>query len=488
MKWKARSFALILGLAAAQAQAEPATPQGAKQVLDGYIAIFGPAIADKGIVSVDPQDDSYKVTWHSRRVLDLIPTPPDELQMGDFAYQITPGAGGAWRVTADAFPSIVFDAPTDKGRMSGKIDVTGMHLDISYDPAQPVPFASHSTFGDIVADVRVLDGGATIPLRIQYSDLQADMKQTTTDGGANLALHETLRAFVQKMSIPVETQPNAKIDASFTFGPATVDGTIDQFRTQQALAAWRFVLAQKDQPKNATSLATLKTLLAAGLPGWAKMNLTTDISDLAFEMPLAEAHMKGFRETIDLPGFTEVATGGFGLKIDEFNMRSLFLPEGFELLLPLSLDFAVGMKIKGLDRIARVALDDHDFMVEKDVSPEGQAKIEQIFKSSAPTFTLAPGYLRSPLIDLAYQGEVQVSPNDSVKGHILVSVDSLDKLIALVKPFAILSPEVAKATLAIGAVKGMATTGPDGRLAWNIEMSGPPAQATVNGVPFPIGK
>ena len=488
MKWKARSFVLVLGMAASAAQAEPATQQGAKQMLAGYVAIFGPTIADKGIVTVDPQGDSYKVTWHIRRALDLIPAPPDQFQMGDFTYQITPGAGGAWRVTADAFPQIVFDAPTDKGRMSGKVDVTGMHIDIAYDPTQPAPFVSHSVFGDIVADVRVLDDGKVIPFRIEESDLQADMKQTTTDVGANLALHETARAYVQKMSIPVDTQPNAKIDASFTIGPATVDGTIDQFRMQQALAAWRFVLAQKDQPKNETSLATLKTLLAAGLPGWTKMNLTTDLSDLAFEMPLAKAHMKGFRETIDLPGFTEVATAGFGLKIDEFNMQSPFLPEGFESLLPLSLDFNVGAKIKGLDRIARIALEDHDFLVEKDVSPEGQAKIEQIFLSSAPTFTLARGYLRNPLIDLAYQGEAQVSPDDSVKGHVIVSVDTLDKVMAFVKPFAVLSPEIAQATLGIGAVKGMATAGPDGRLVWDIEMSGPPAQLTVNGVPFPIDK
>jgi hypothetical protein len=488
MKWKASSLALIVGMAASAAQAQPATPQGAKQLLDGYVAIFGRAIADNGIVTVDPQGDSYKVTWHIRHGLDLSHTPPDQFQMGDFAYLITPGAGGAWRVTADAFPSIVFDAPTDSGRASGKIDASGVHFDSSYDPAQPAPFASRSVFGGIIADLRILEGGKVIPFHIEESDFQADMKQTTTDVGANLSLHETLRAVVQKMSVPVETQPNAKIDATFTFGPVSVDGTIDQFRTQQALAAWRFALAHKDQPKNDASVAAVKTILAAGLPGWEKMNLTTNVSDLAFETPLAKAQIKDFRETIDLPGFTEVATGGFGVKIDEFNMQSPFLPEGFESLLPLSLDFSIGVKVKGLDRIAKVALDDHDFLLENDVSPEGKAKIAQIFKNSEPTFTLAPGYLRGPLVDLAYQGEMQVSPDESVKGHILVSVDTLDKVMAFVKPFAVLSPDIANAALAIGAAKGMATTGADGRLVWDIEMAGPPAQLTVNGIPFPIDK
>jgi hypothetical protein len=216
------------------------------------------------------------------------------------------------------------------------------------------------------------------------------------------------------------------------------------------------------------------------------MSFTADVSDLAFDMALAKADMKGFRETIELPGFTEVATGGFGLKIDEFDLHSPFLPEGFESLLPLSLDFEVGVRFDGLDRIAKVALADQDFLLDKDVSPAGQAAIAAVFKTSAPTFTLAPGYLRNPLVDLVYQGELQVSPDNFIKGHVVVSADTLDKAMAFVKPFAVLSPDVAKAALAIGAAKGMAVTGPDGRLVWDIEMTGPPRQLTVNGVPVPL--
>ncbi len=488
MRWKASSLALIIAMGASAARAEPATPQGAKQMLDGYVAIFGRDVADKGIVTVDPHGDSYHVTWHVLRALDLVNTPPGQFQMGDIAYEVTPGAGGAWRMTANAFPSIVFNTPTDGGRMFGKIDLTGMNIDSTYDPAQPTPFASRSIFGGVVADLRILDAGKLIPFRIEESGVQVDMKQTTTDVGANLALHETVGTVVEKISVPIETQPNAKIDMTFKIGAATVDGTIDQFRTQQALAAWRFLLAHKDEPKNETSAAAVKTILAGGLPGWQKMNLITDLSDVTFEMSLANAHMNGLRETIDLPGFTEVATGGFGLKIDEFNVKSPLLPQGFESLLPLSLDFGIGVKFAGLDRIAKIALDDHDFMLEKDVSSDGQAKIEQIFKSSVPTFTLAPGYLRNPLIDVAYQGELRASQNSFPNGHIVVSADTLDKVMAFVKPFAVLSPDVAKALLAIGAAKGMAKTGADGRLVWDIEMTGPPKQLTVNGVPIPIDR
>ena len=488
MRWIASSFALIFATAASAAQAEPATPEGAKQMLDGYVAIFGPEIADKGIVTVDPHGDSYHVTWHISRALPVAPPPPSQFQMGDFAYDVTPGPGGAWRMTADTFPSIAFDTPTDTGRMSGRINLTGMNIDSGYDPAQPVPFTSRSIVGDLLADLRILEAGKVIPFRVEESGLQVDMKQTTADVGANLALHQTVRTIVERLSVPIETQPNAKIDMIFKIGGATVDGTIDRFRTEQAVVAWRFLLAHKDEMKNEASAAALKTILAAGLPGWQKMNFTTQLSDLAFDMTLARAHMKALRETIDLPGFTEAATGGFGLKIDELNMRSPFLPEGFESLLPLSLSFDLGVKLTGLDQIAKIALADHDFMLEKEISPDGKAKIEQIFKNSEPTFTLAPGYLRLPLVDIAYQGEVKVSADDFLKGHVVVSADTLDKVIGFIKPFGVVSPDVAKAVLVVVAAKGMAKTGADGRLDWDIEMTGPPRQLTINGSPIPIDK
>jgi hypothetical protein len=474
-------------MAGSAAEAEPATPQGAQEILDSYVAIFGRQIADQGIVTVDPHGDSYTITWHIHRALDLVHPAPAKFQMGDYSYDIAPGAEGAWRMTANAFPSIVFDTPTDNGRMAGKVDVTGMDIDSSYDPVQPVPFTSRSIFGDIVGDLRILNAGKVIPFRIEESGVQVDMKQTTTDVGADLALHETVRTVVEKMSVPLETQPNAKLDLTFKVGASSVDGTIDQFRTEQALAAWRFLLAHKEEPKNQESTAALKTILAAGLPGWRKMNVTTELSDLDFDMSLAKAHMKELRETIDLPGFTPVGAGGFGLKIDEFNMQSPLLPEGFESLLPLSLDFGIGMKLTGLDEIAKVALADPGFMFEKEISPEGRAKIAEIFKNGVPTFVLAPGYLRNPLVDIAYQGEVKVSPDNFLKGHVVVSADTLDKVMGFIKPFVVLSPEVAKAALAIGAAKGMAKTGPDGRLVWEIDMTGPPRQVTVNGVPLPIG-
>jgi len=89
------------------------------------------------------------ISWHIRRPLDLDHTLlPAQFQIGDFAYEITPGAGGAWRMTANAFLSSAFNTPTDQGRLLGKVDLNGMNIDRSYDPARLAPFASRSIFRD----------------------------------------------------------------------------------------------------------------------------------------------------------------------------------------------------------------------------------------------------------------------------------------------------------------------------------------------------
>ena len=329
--WKASSLALIFAMATSAARAEPATPEGAKQMLDGYVSDLRPGDRRQGDRHRRSAWRFLQVTWHVQPRIESRPEtarrsiPDRRFRLRDHARR---GRGVAH--VGQCVPFDRFNTPTDQGRMLGKIDLTGMNIDSSYDPARPTPFASRSIFGDIVADLRIVDAGKVIPFHFEESGVQVDLKQTTTDVGANLALHETVGTVVEKLSVPIETQQNAKIDMTFKVGAATVDGTIDQFRTEQALAAWRFVLAHKDEPKDETSVAALKTILTAGLPGWQKMNFTTDLGDLTFDMSLAKAHMKGLRETIDLPGFTEIATGGFGLKIDEFNMRSPFLPQGFE--------------------------------------------------------------------------------------------------------------------------------------------------------------
>jgi hypothetical protein len=97
---------------------------------------------------------------------------------------------------------------------------------------------------------------------------------------------------------------------------------------------------------------------------------------------------------------------------------------------------------------------------------------------------VTPGHLKIPALDLAFEGEASVAAG-APTAHFNVSADSLDKTIALLEDFAKVQPDAQSALLIVTLLKGLATTGADGRLVWEIESSG--GAVTVNGSPLPTG-
>ena len=71
-------------------------------------------------------------------------------------------------------------------------------------------------------------------------------------------------------------------------------------------------------------------------------------------------------------------------------------------------------------------------------------------------------------------------------GHFTFTADGLDKTIALLSEMAKTDPQVQPAVLGVTFLKGLATTGSDGRLVWKVDMTD--AGLTVNGTPLPTGK
>ena len=60
--------AACLALATA-AQADPATPEGAKAIADAYAAYLSPAALEKGFVTVKPDGEDYVVAFDMEKAL-----------------------------------------------------------------------------------------------------------------------------------------------------------------------------------------------------------------------------------------------------------------------------------------------------------------------------------------------------------------------------------------------------------------------------------
>jgi len=136
MRARLPSAAFLLIATTSAPLAAPATLDGARAIERGYADAFGKAAIDEGVVSVAPDGDDYLVSWDLQKALDLAGAPTGALRIGRFSYRLKPTGEGAWTATADQFPSLAFDVPTDKGKMTGTLDFAGFRLDAASDPAQ----------------------------------------------------------------------------------------------------------------------------------------------------------------------------------------------------------------------------------------------------------------------------------------------------------------------------------------------------------------
>ncbi|MFZ2107498.1 MAG: hypothetical protein WAV18_19345, partial [Roseiarcus sp.] len=104
MRWH-RSFSAAgaLALSGGAALADPATPEGAKAIEQGYAAYFSQGVIDEGIVSVEPQGDGYLVTWNPQKAFEAADAPMGAVRVDNFSYVLTPGPGDAWNMKAFHF-------------------------------------------------------------------------------------------------------------------------------------------------------------------------------------------------------------------------------------------------------------------------------------------------------------------------------------------------------------------------------------------------
>ena len=264
---------------------------------------------------------------------------------------------------------------------------------------------------------------------------------------------------------------------------ATAGGvTIAGLRAREIGDFWKFFVAHVEDVE---APPDWKQRLGATLPLWNDLRANAETREMTLQTSTGEATLKTLGETLELSGFTADGVAEIGVKIDRLAATSSLLPPWAASLSPLSFNFDLRIVGKGLDQAARLALDDPNFGVNGDLSPETEDKIGEILLAGRPKLTLAPGRLTTPTIDLAFEGEVSLDAG-APNGRLTFTADSLDKTIALLDEIAKSEPDMQPALLGVLYLKGLATTGPDGRLLWKVEAS--QAGVSVNGAPLPPDK
>jgi len=484
MRWH-RSFSVVgaLALSSGGAFAATATPEGARAILRDYAAYFSQGVVDKGIVSVEPRDDGYFVTWNLRKALAAVDAPEDAFRIEDFTYVLTPGAGDSWTVKAEHFPRVAFELPTDKGQAKGVFAFDGFHFDGVYDPQADEFLRSTGGAGNLTGAFHIVDGEQASDFKFSEDGITLETRAKPAAGGAgvDVALAQAFKSLTETIVPPRQGGSEAPAEMTYTIGGVASGATLAGLRAREIGDFWRYVVAHFGEP---AAPPDLKPLLQAMLPLWDEIRADAKLGDLEFQTPFGTARMKSIDESVDLSGFTAAGIAEIGVKVEDLSLASALLPGWVSSLSPASLDLSLRLTGQDWDKAARIALDDPHFGETGDLAPETGDEITQTLLGGHPKIVLAPGRLKIPALDLSFSGMADVEAGVPT-AHFDVSADSLDKTIALLQDLVNVEPDAQGALLGVTMLKGLATVGADGRLVWEIESNGD--GVVVNGSPLATG-
>jgi hypothetical protein len=462
--------------------AEPATPEGAREIEEAYAAYFGHAAIANGLIAVKPDGEAYVVTWDLQRALTLSGAKPEAAEVGAFSYKLTREGDEGWSWSSEAFPRLAFRVATDQGPASGAFEFDGFALEGRFDPGKEPFLTNKIALGALKGDVTQTDDKG--PTRVQFVENNLLMEvraQTNDDDGVDVALAQALGATSQLVTPPGATPDgdlNVKLNAEGSAGAGGITG----LRAAEIGELWRAVVAGAENQKPADGLVDLVT---AALPLWKDLKTEVRLKEVSVGTPLGSASFAGFGQSLTLTGLTDEGRLEIGFDFDNLKLQSPMAPGWADQLTPLSAKIGMALSDRNIGAAVRMAIQDPKFGASGDLSPDTQAAVNAAIKAGDPKIVLVPGHLKSPLIDLAFEGSAKIDPAN-VSASLKVSADSLDKAMALAAELGKSDPNLQSAMLGLTLVKGLAKTDADGRLSWDVSVEGD--KVTVNGSPLPTGK
>jgi hypothetical protein len=465
-------FALLL--ASAPAFAEPATSEGAKTLGESFAAYFGRSAVEQGIIAVTPQGDDYKVSIDLQRAIDGLGIPGGGIKLDAFSFLTTPQQGGAWKVAADAFPNASLHLSIPDGDYDGSLMMRGFKFAGVYDP-KLAAFVNASNTIDAI-DVRWTAKDADVSL--EEAGYVLEMQSSEADGGAvNSKFHHALKSVLET----VKVAPNGKtpMNVVYKVGPITSDGTAEGVRSRSMLDLWAFLVGLGGIEKAADHQDELKSRLNALLPLWTSSKVAASIDGVSVQMPFGQVSVKSFGERVAVTGIAPHGEFEIGLKIDGLTLPTALLPSWSVPLLPDLLDANVKFSADGLDQIAKTAIAEADFRDDPPLSEDSQDKLAGMWRSANPRVTIQPSRMTSPNYALAVQGEFALS-GAKPTGHVTIEAQGFDKSVAVVQAAAQSNPQLQQVLAALTIAKGLAKTGADGKLTWDIALAEGGA-VTING-------
>ncbi|MGO9741901.1 MAG: hypothetical protein ACLPN5_10395 [Roseiarcus sp.] len=447
----------------------------ARAIEDSYAAYFGRAAIEKGIVTAAPAAEGVRVTWDLQKAASALGISSSEVEIDPFSYLLTPGDNGVWTLQSSAFPRIQYDLVTPEGHARGAFSAEGYKLEGLWDPNAEPFLTAKLALARFEGEIADPNGSGRIG--IVESDLSGVAMARTGASGVDFTLAQTVGKFEERVA-PANAEPGEPAAMTIIGSGASGGFAVSGLKATEIAALWRYFVAHAGDEHPASGAAAL---IAAALPLWSRVGATANLDDLGALSPFGSARMQTFGETLSLSGLADEASVNLAFDLDGVTFNSPAAPPWAARATPAALHLGVGLVDSGVGEAVRIALADPKFGA-GDLSPEARAAARQALEKGRPRLTFDGGRLKTPLIDLAFAGELNLEPG-ATSGHFRLTADSLDKVTAILADLAERSPDMEQALLTLTLFKGLAKTGADGRLAWDVAIEGD--KVTVNGSPLP---
>ena len=298
MRWH-RSLSAVgaLALSGGAALAEPATPEGAKAIEQGYAAYFSQGVIDEGIVSVEPQGDGYLVTWNPQKAFEAADAPNGRRSRRQF--QLRADARPGRRLEHEGLPF-----PADRGstcrrtrdRRAGSLAFDGFHLDTALRPAgRRIPAFDAGDATIVTGAFQIADGAAGQRFQVQRGrGHRRDARQNLgRRGGDRRGDGASLQESTETIAAP---QPNGGPLAQFTY---TMGGGVSRAGADGAARQGnrRIVEIPRSPRRRSEPTGGFETAPAVDFTAMAGNSRRRQDRRLQFQMPFGTATMKSFGES-----------------------------------------------------------------------------------------------------------------------------------------------------------------------------------------------
>lgn len=457
----------MLLASALPAAAVPATPEGAARIEAAFRKVLGPL---PGMVTVTPQGATYSATVDFSPLIKLIPEPSLAVTVTPYAYTLTDNGDGTWGLSEEQDFALSISMPgmfeasyvIESIRAQGVFDENLVALTSYRAETGPVSMTTKATApdGSILNDDKMAADGMV-------------WESTATagaSGGVDVDSHMTISNYTQEMAIPVASgEPPSRV--SVTMASYATEARFQGFRSAELVDLIGFFVARTSPDRIIADQDMLRVALNAVMPLFGRIESDLTFDAIAAETPVGPVSADQMALSIGLNGVVKDGKFSEGISVKGLSLPPGLMPAWAEKLLPK--DATVGFALSGFNLAdpAKVLIDSFDLTKPEPIGPEIQfGLLAALVPNGMVEIAITPSSASSDLYGIEATGLFTAGMMVPPSGRMQVSASGLDAVQATLDTAAD-DPDAAGLRGAIGIARALATTGADGRLAWEIEFT-----------------